>query len=177
MKTTAREKILNSAEGLVAQEGVKRLTIENVAVAAGVSRGGVLYHFASKEALIQAMLDRLIGRFERIIEDEINNDTEEHGRWTRAFVRATLRMDEETSAVFTPLLAAIAYEPDLLVPLRDRQEQWQRATENELDPVTAAVVRLASHALWLNDLFAMNTFDQNQKRAIVARLVEMTRKV
>ncbi|GAC1627371.1 MAG: hypothetical protein NVS4B11_24620 [Ktedonobacteraceae bacterium] len=45
---------------MIAQLGVKRLTIEQVAKAAGMSRGGLLYHFASKEALIQGMLTRFI---------------------------------------------------------------------------------------------------------------------
>ncbi len=55
-----REEILTAAERVIAQLGVKRLTIEQVAKAAGMSRGGLLYHFASKEALIQGMQTRFI---------------------------------------------------------------------------------------------------------------------
>ena len=58
--THTREEILTAAERVIAQLGVKRLTIEQVAKAAGMSRGGPLYHFASKEAPIQGMLTRFI---------------------------------------------------------------------------------------------------------------------
>ncbi|GAB4511726.1 MAG: TetR/AcrR family transcriptional regulator [Anaerolineae bacterium] len=171
-----RAEILDAAGRLITREGVKTLTIDNVATEAGISRGGVLYHFASKDALIQGMLDRLISNFERIMADEVTQDDDPHGRQTRAFARATLRMDEETSAVFAPLIAAIAYNPELLQPLNERWTQWQQMMEAEIDPVKGAVVRLASHALWLSDLFSMNTFDRDQKRAIVAHLEDLTRR-
>jgi AcrR family transcriptional regulator len=170
----SRDLILDAAEALIGKEGVKKLTIENVAAAAGLSRGGVLYHFASKEALIQGMLDRMNRRFEAIIEDEIARDPEPHGRWTRAFARAALRMDEQTTSVFAPLIAAISYEPKLLEEMQANQNKWQVQTEAELDPVKAAVVRLASNALWYNDLFSMNNYTPEQKRAIIEWLTELT---
>ena len=52
--------ILTAAERVVMRDGVMRLTIEAVAREAKLSKGGVLYHLATKEALIQAMLERLI---------------------------------------------------------------------------------------------------------------------
>jgi AcrR family transcriptional regulator len=162
-----REEILTAAERVIAQWGVKHLTIEQVAKAAGISRGGLLYHFASKEALIQGMLTRFIERFESLLEEEIANDPEPHGRFARAYARSTLKMDEGATAVFSALLAAIAYDPHLLDPLRTHLEQWQRKTEEGLDFSTAAIVRLAAHAFWLNDLFSMNTFTREERQRIV----------
>ena len=52
---TTRQQIIHAAFALIRREGVARLTIEAVAQEAGLSKGGVLYHFRSKEALIQAM--------------------------------------------------------------------------------------------------------------------------
>lgn len=173
--TNAREDILTSAERVIAQWGVKRLTIEQVAKVAGMSRGGLLYHFATKEALIQAMLTRFIERFEQLLENEVALDPEPQGRFARAYARSTLKMDEGTTAVFSALLAAIAYDLHLLDPLRTHLEHWQRKTEEGLDFTTAALVRLASHAFWLNDLFSMNTFTLEERRSIVARLEELTR--
>jgi len=54
------EIILTAAERVVLRDGVTCLTLEAVACEANLSKGGVLYHFATKEALIQAMLERLI---------------------------------------------------------------------------------------------------------------------
>jgi AcrR family transcriptional regulator len=71
------------------RDGVLRLTVEAVAREAKLSKGGVLYHFATKESLIQAMLDRLIRYCEQEIAQHQQNDTAP-GRWTRAYVRKTL---------------------------------------------------------------------------------------
>ena len=57
--TDARTRILDAAEAMVRTRGVSGLTLEAAAREAGVSKGGLLYHFASKEALLAAMLNRL----------------------------------------------------------------------------------------------------------------------
>ena len=69
-KTTAPtiDLILTAAERVALRDGVLRLTVEAVAREAKLSKGGVLYHFATKESLIQAMLDRLIQYCEQEID-------------------------------------------------------------------------------------------------------------
>src|SRR6266446_9002689 len=74
--------ILTAAERVALRDGVLRLTVEAVAREAKLSKGGVLYHFATKESLIQAMLDRLIQYCEQEITQHQQNDTAP-GRWTR----------------------------------------------------------------------------------------------
>jgi AcrR family transcriptional regulator len=174
-RTNARDPILDAAQMVVAQQGAKGLSFDAVAKAANISRGGVLYHFASKELLIQAMIERLIEHFEAALEHEMALDPDAHGRFTRAFARATFRMDAETSAVFSGLIAAIGYDPELIAPLRERWERWQRLSERELGVPTAAIVRMASHALWLNGIFGMNNYSAKDQAKIVSKLEELTR--
>ena len=57
--TDARTRILDAAEAIVRARGVPGLTLEAAARQAGVSKGGLLYHFGSKEALLSALLARL----------------------------------------------------------------------------------------------------------------------
>lgn len=173
--TNTREELLKAAEQLVAQAGVKNLTIEQVARAAGVSRGGVFYHFPSKEALIQGMVARLVDQFQQALEHEMARDPEPHGRMTRAYARLTLGPDEGIAAVMSALIAGIAFDPKLLDPLTKQLAIWQAQSEAELDPTTAAIVRLTAHALWTNGLLLTNTFTPEQLRGIVARLEQMTR--
>ena len=56
--------ILQAAEALIRREGASRLTIDAVAAEAGLSKGGVLHHFASKDALIAGMVKHQFGRME-----------------------------------------------------------------------------------------------------------------
>lgn len=56
----AKEKIIDAYASMLCDEGDRAATIEATAALAGVSKGGLLYHFASKEALAQAVIERLL---------------------------------------------------------------------------------------------------------------------
>lgn len=58
-KPTAKERILDSYEGILIEQGPGGVTLEAVAAHAGVSKGGLLYHFGSKDALVEGLMDRL----------------------------------------------------------------------------------------------------------------------
>lgn len=55
----ARERVLDAFERILIDEGERAATMDATARAAGVSKGGLLYHFASKEALESALIARL----------------------------------------------------------------------------------------------------------------------
>ena len=59
-----RQKILAAASQIVQCKGVAKLTLEAVAKEAGVSKGGLLYHFSNKEALIEGMIVRGVEDYE-----------------------------------------------------------------------------------------------------------------
>src|SRR5690606_1251603 len=52
----ARERVLDAYETILLTEGERAATLEGVAAAAGVSKGGLLYHFASKDQLADGLL-------------------------------------------------------------------------------------------------------------------------
>ena len=64
-----RERLLEAAEGLTLRDGVAKVTLDAVSEEAGVSKGGLLYHFPTKDALIGGMIERFIERFEGDIEE------------------------------------------------------------------------------------------------------------
>jgi AcrR family transcriptional regulator len=156
---TTRQQILHAAFALVRREGVARLTIEAVAQEAGLSKGGVLYHFRSKESLIQAMIVSLVERFAADIETTRREEPEDErlapGSWLRAYIRASAGPagdDEDTVA----LLAAVANDPPLLAPLQEQYARWQERSESDgVDPALATVIRLALDGLWMADLFGL----------------------
>ncbi|CAA0087047.1 HTH-type transcriptional regulator TtgR [Zhongshania aliphaticivorans] len=54
-----RSSILDAAGEIFAQKGITRTRLTDVASAAGVTRGAIYWHFKDKEALIEAMMDRV----------------------------------------------------------------------------------------------------------------------
>lgn len=53
-----RESLLDAAEHLFAERGVSRTSLQDIAKAAGVTRGAVYWHFADKTELFNAMMAR-----------------------------------------------------------------------------------------------------------------------
>ena len=56
---STRDRLIDAFETLLVTAGSRAATLDAVAAAADVSKGGLLYHFPSKDALVEGMLDRL----------------------------------------------------------------------------------------------------------------------
>jgi len=163
MSDATRNKILKAAAKLVQDLGAARLTLAAAAARARVSKGGLLYHFPSKQRLIEGLVRRMIEQFEQCAAAA---DDGEPGGFTRGYLRATLQDDSASSS---GILAAVANDPALLKPLREAYAHWQKRLQKDgIDPATATIVRLAADGLWLSELIGV----QPLKRALAARLVE-----
>ena len=56
----SREHILDTYVDLLIHTGERAATLDAVATAAKVSKGGLLYHFSSKKALLEALVERTL---------------------------------------------------------------------------------------------------------------------
>ncbi|MBE3591170.1 MAG: TetR/AcrR family transcriptional regulator [Firmicutes bacterium] len=56
---TTRERILAAAAAVFAAEGYSRATMDGIAQRAGLSKGALYFHFASKEELFLALMDHM----------------------------------------------------------------------------------------------------------------------
>ncbi len=177
--SNTKKRILDAAGRVVLAHGPGELTLEAVAEAAGLSKGGLLYHFASKEALLSAMVERLIAVTEQRIDVHRQYDREA-GSWTRGYVRACAADDaadsDPTARLGVAVLAAGALEPGLMQRLHERQPAWRAAMHNNgIDPTTAQIVRLAADGLWLNAVFGLPVPEGTERADVLARLETMTR--
>lgn len=176
--STTRDTILRAAGQVVLSDGVARLTLEAVAKEAGLSKGGLLYHFPSKQALIEGMLSQLSDVFTARLERALDTDdsADDRGRWLRAYARATFAAEQEPLAVSAGLLAAVATNPDLLAPLRDNFARWQQLAEADgLDPAVATLIRLAVEGLWFADLFDFASPREPLRSQVLEALLEIIR--
>src|SRR5580704_14136356 len=70
-KTDTRSRIIAAAEEVVLRDGVAHLTLEATAAEVGLSKGGVLYHFPTRDALVLGMVSTIIDDFDGDIEAEM----------------------------------------------------------------------------------------------------------
>ncbi len=176
---TVKDKLLDAAEKIILKGGLTKLTLAAVARDAGVSKGGLLYHFPEKDALIKGMVERLCLTFDHLLKSEKAEDPNPYGGWTRAYLRTTLQVMYGQNPAFQKLsaatLAAAAHKPKLLVPLHRYAEEWRATIQQEhIDPVIATIIRLSMDGLWLANLFGLPVPEKSELEKILTELEGMS---
>jgi AcrR family transcriptional regulator len=158
-----RVKLLDAAGTVIRRDGPQALTLDAVAAEAGVSKGGLLYHFKSKRELLDGLVGRWMDDFQRDIDAESGN-----------FARRYVAANDGAHAEEVGMLAALVADPQVLAAVRDRHETWQdRVASEGGDPVDATVARLAADGLWLADLLATAPPRGELRERVLARLLEL----
>jgi len=172
----SREIILDAAEIVVLEGGAAHLTFEAVADRAGVSKGGIIYHFPSKETLLEAMVSRLLQRFTDQQAQAALDLPEGPQRELAAYVMASLTGNDETRRISAALLAVAANDPKLLAPVREYYREWFARLEGfGLRFERAAAISLAVDGLWLLELLQLSPLNQAQRDRLsreIFRLME-----
>ena len=158
-----RAKLLDAAGAVIRRDGPQALTLDAVAAQAGVSKGGLLYHFGSKRELLDGLVGRWMDDFQRDIDAESGN-----------FARRYVAANDGAHAEEVGMLAALVADPQVLAAVRDRHETWQdRVATEGGDPVDATVARLAADGLWLADLLGTAPPRGELRERVLARLLEL----
>jgi AcrR family transcriptional regulator len=151
-----RERLLAAAAAVVRREGPRGLTLDAVAREAGVSKGGLLYHFPSKRALVRGLVADWMDRFEAGVDADA--EAEGTGGWTRAYLSGSdmTRLASDERDLEFSLLSVLIDAPEELDFVRERYTAWQaRMNQDGIDPVDATLVRLAADGLWFADLLGL----------------------
>ena len=148
---STKKNILNAANKVILDKGADAFTLEAVAQEAGISKGGLLYHFPSKKQLIQGMIESMIARVDSTLQEEL---VKSGGDYMASYIRASFKIETGPDQISCALLAAISNDPVLIKPLRARFYKMQ----NEIVAAAASeevgtIIRLALDGLWISDLF------------------------
>ncbi|WP_113929013.1 TetR/AcrR family transcriptional regulator [Bacillus sp. P14.5] len=88
-----KQLLLRTAAHIIQTEGIQQLSMEHLAKRAGITKGGVLYHFESKANLLRQMNGMALDEFEnRIAHHQAGMDGPYP--FTRAYALATLDYSE-----------------------------------------------------------------------------------
>jgi len=174
-KRDSRELILQAAEEIVAKRGPAHLTLETAANEAKVSKGGLFYHFRSKEALLEAMIRRSMELLETEHTKYSESLTGERNGKMKANIIGTLRHLEGQRPVLTAVIAAIANDPKLVEPMREsiRKEFQDLCKELTLRTEDIAILFLASQGLLFMELLNLSFLTPSQIRKITQRMLQL----
>lgn len=164
MATDTRERILRALRDILARSGNTSVTLEAVAAEAGVSKGGLLYHFPSKSAMYLGLLTSV----RDTVAAEMAQATERSGA-ARGFLEYSEPTEDDEAGFFTSLIAAVrtgqnadndesdAQATALLVDIFHAWEEPMRAAVS--DPVQAETIRLVGFGLYFSALTGLPPVD------------------
>lgn len=162
MRDTKTE-LIKAAAAVIRRDGAQALTLDAVAAQAGVSKGGLLYHFKSKGELLEGLVERWLDDFQHDIDQAADH-----------FPHGYVKASDGAKAEEAGLLAALVADPAVLTTVRQRYATWQdRVATEGGDPVEATVARLAADGLWLADLLGMAPPTGELRERVLARLLEL----
>jgi AcrR family transcriptional regulator len=174
-----RDRILDAAEQIVTADGARNLTLDAVAQVAGVSKGGLLYHFPAKEALLAGMIERHIDELNARCSAELAHlpaacASSDMKAWILGVLQPH-RVREEAGAA---LLAAAANNPALLDGVRRRYAEHVTQLRSLGDGFArAAVILLAVDGLMFGEAWRVTPFTAEQRERIVAELLRLADEV
>lgn len=175
---TTRNDLLGAATRLILTEGAASVTLEAVAKEAGVSKGGLLYHFPSKDALVSGLLEHYAVTFSAqvsaLAETEKSGDRGREAALLRAYVRATFAEDTDSRELGAAVLGAVLLNPALLHGYRERL-QWLAETleRSAPNPTRAAVVRLAADGLWFSELLGVTALSSEERKELEREMLDL----
>lgn len=174
----ATSELLDAAIRVVSRDGMGALTLDAVAREAGVSKGGLTHHFATKDALITAMLEHFAQRLVRELDRFAADDPDLAGRRVRAMMKVAYpelrdpdaprrrRKKSEAGAtseaqqLFYAAIAASVVNPKLLEPLRQHASGLRdRMMQYPADGLWQVITWLALDGLMIWQMLGLMSAD------------------
>ncbi|WP_103512242.1 TetR/AcrR family transcriptional regulator [Streptomyces sp. SM13] len=184
MRTSKRTQILDAATRVVQREGVKSVTFDSVAAEAGLTKGGLLYHFASRDDLIQAIHQHLADRWEADLIAAAGKPAAEATRDERLAAYTRVAIQSSTRAELLLMLEGSTNTAHAAV--------WEAVTERWAPPPPPApgpasasasatddpaaldrfILRLAADGLWLYESLTSDRLDPAMRQAVAERIAD-----
>jgi AcrR family transcriptional regulator len=167
-KTTKTDDILFAAAKIVQEKGVAAMTLEAIAKEAKVSKGGLLYHFPNKDAIVQGLIEKCIENYSQMMIEILGKNPTKAGSWSKAYIDASINEPKEMKLIWMAgILLALAYDRAFLDPLNECFRQWQKRAESDgIDPVDATAIKLVADGIWFLDLFGFTHISKNMKKNV-----------
>jgi AcrR family transcriptional regulator len=169
-RPSSRDKIVAAAVELAKEVGPGHVSLDAVAQRAGVSKGGLLYNFPSKNKLLEAIVAYHLDKFENALLEKMKKSSKEDS--VIAACVDLFEMDcKEGLPPASGFLAALVENPDLMLPVREMSRRLvDRIRANASDESSALVVFMALEGLRCLPLLDIDILTDEERKLIVEKL-------
>ncbi|KKL35418.1 hypothetical protein WR30_17005 [Burkholderia contaminans FFH2055] len=182
-RSSSRDRLLDAAAELVASQGIQNLTIEAVAAAAKVTKAGLVYHFKTRDDLLAALIERVVGELDmldlRAQEALEADDSAKPLKSSMAELsKLTFDMPEDRRLLLANLLAATSLYPHLAGPVRDfYSRSYARVAQSGPDAGQVLALVVALDGIALLEVLNLHRFTPEQRQVLRDTLESAIRKL
>lgn len=172
MRESKRTVILDAAVNVIESDGITAVTFDSVAAAAGITRGGIIYHFPSREELIAAIHEHMACRWESQLEVACGKPADETTALERLIVYIRMAATPATRAEVQMILDSHHTE---------NQDAWDRVIQRwaprpqPTDDPAYALALLAADGLWVTDVLGSTSIATEQRHESAERIIDLIR--
>ncbi|NHC12325.1 TetR/AcrR family transcriptional regulator [Motilibacter deserti] len=171
-----RRAVLDAAAAAVVAHGAG-VSLDAIARAADVSKGGLLHHFGSRDALLLEVAEDQAELFRDAVAAAVDPADHAKGRLVRAYVSVTFAALDDGPAAhdYVVLAAALSAVPGVVEVMRLDKQRWDEAfAADGLDPDRVLLVVRAADGAAVAGLYE-GGYDVEQLRRTRELLLALTR--
>lgn len=172
MRPSNRSDILAAALRVVDRADGADITYDSVAREAGLTKAGLMYHFPSKDAMMIAIIEHVVARWQTELLEVLGVPLEESTLEDR--VRAFVHFAGSggvTQGEFVVFSEAVR-RPALSQPWLDYLRRWFDFGA-EGDPTPLLLVWLATNGLWISEATGVLEVSDAQRERLVALMLRV----
>ncbi|MGH6881070.1 MAG: TetR/AcrR family transcriptional regulator [Hypericibacter sp.] len=170
----SRNAAIQAALAIIARDGPGRLTLDAIAREAGMSKGGVMHQFPTKQAVLKALLEQqreYFDEFSRRFKAENGSATAQPELAARIATWREVAFKREPVAF--AILGALIEDPDFLSVGRDTEAKKVDVIKAEAeDPQLALLRAAAAQGLALTSMFGISTLSDKERAQLFDRLLD-----
>jgi len=160
---------MEAAQRIALVHGSSKVTFKALMEEAGISKSGILYHFKSKEQILEAMVDDMLAHADSIL--ALGSDPNDVDLRTRAYAQCDFDPSYQTVPIAWVL--ALTQMPELFEPVNIQIRRID-ATEDCFGPeawTDIMLTRLALDGLAWSDIFDLERYSRAEREEMFRRLV------
>ncbi|MFA7576684.1 MAG: TetR/AcrR family transcriptional regulator [Candidatus Muiribacteriota bacterium] len=173
---SVKQLILNAAEEVTMEHGASNMTLNAVAKKAGISKGGLLYHFPSKDELIKGMISHMIEEQFEIMKNISEKLPDTPSNKIKSNILMWCHEPEKRKHFHAVIIAILSYNPEIIDPFKEIYSNLMKEFSKGMDPVMIKIISLASMGLMLSDVFNARLFTDKEQKEITDKLFELADK-
>ncbi|NJI60375.1 MULTISPECIES: TetR/AcrR family transcriptional regulator [Microbacterium] len=173
MRANSRSEILDAALRVVTAVGGADITYQSVAEEAGLTKAGLMYHFPTRDSMMIAVIEHVIERWQRELQEVLGVPLEESTLQQRVRAFAAFAGEGGVTLGEFVVFSEAVRRPELSSPWLDYLRTWFGFGDGA-DTTPLMLVWLAANGMWVAESTGVLTPNSQQRAALMQMLIELT---